>query len=220
LASVGFLAAGVAHEIRGPLQGLEFDLDQLEDSLDRPESSRRLLRNLQEKMQRLERAVTGFLKVARVRPSKMESLSVAALLESAKDAMQADALLHGLEIRIDEASEELNVWGDRDALFRALENVLSNAVEALPSSSGMVQLSARSHGGKAELIVRDGGPGIPVDRRDKVFDLYFTTKTNGTGVGLAVVRQTIELHDGEIRLETSTDSGTAISMLLPLAVTS
>jgi len=214
---LGEMAAGVAHEIRGPLQGLEFDLDQLGASLEQPERSHALVRDLQEKMQRLERAVTGFLKVARVRPSKMEAVSACELLQSARDAMQADALLHGLEIRLKQPDAEVFVWGDREALQRALENLVSNALEALPSATGLVELSCGVEGGIAEIKVSDGGPGIAPDRREKVFDLYFTTKSEGTGVGLPVVRQTVELHDGEIRLDTSTDSGTSITLLLPLA---
>jgi len=213
---LGRMAAGVAHELRGPLQGLEFDLAELESSLDEPGAARPGLRELRDKIQRLEWVVTGFLKVARVQPLRLAPLGADGLVVEVVQSLEAEALMAGVELVV-EGDAGVRLRGDRDTLHRALGNLVSNAIEAQPSATGVVTVSVRDRGESVEIAVADAGPGIPEDRREAVFDLYFTTKTTGTGVGLALVRQAVDLHHGEIRIESGPGPGTTLVLTLPSA---
>lgn len=214
---LGDMAAGVAHELRGPLQGLEFDLDALESVLERPDEAREMLSGLQRKIQRLEWVVSGFLKVARVRPQGREVIDAGEWIEAICTSVESEALMAGVEIEWALTDPGLRLRGDRETLSRALENVISNAIEAQPSSTGKVRVEGRRSGDRAEIVVTDDGPGIEKDRLPGVFDLYFTTKPHGTGVGLALVRQAIELHEGEVRIDSRVGEGTAVTLALPVA---
>ena len=212
---LGDMAAGVAHELRGPLQGLEFDLDALERVLERPDEAREMLAELQRKIQRLEWVVSGFLKVARVRPQSSEFIDLPEWVGAVCQSVESEALMAGIELEWDVPDAGLRFRGDREILGRALENVISNAIEAQPSRTGKVRVEGRRVGSNLEIEVTDAGPGIEEDRLEGVFDLYFTTKPRGTGVGLALVRQAIELHDGHVRLASRTGEGTTVTLVLP-----
>lgn len=213
---LGQMAAGVAHELRGPLQGLEFDLAELESSLEDPAAARAVLEELRGKIQRLEWVVTGFLKVARVQPLRLAPVSARDLADDVVESLETEALMGGVRLEVD-ADASATILGDRDPLHRALANLVSNAIEAQPSADGTVTVEARDCGTRVELAVVDSGPGIPEDRRDKVFDLYFTTKSTGTGVGLALVRQTVDLHQGDVWIDSRAGSGTRVVLSLPSA---
>jgi len=214
---VGSMAAGVAHELRGPLQGLEFDLDALESSLDVSDEARGRLEDLQQKIQRLEWVVSGFLKVMGVRPVRTDAIPVAELLEAATGSLETEALLTGITFGPVAGDVDAVVFGDRESLRRAVENVLSNALEALPSRTGRVECTWRRGNEGVEISITDTGPGIEVDRLEDVFDLYFTTKEHGTGVGLALVRQAVDLHHGDVFIESELGVGTTVTLILPAA---
>lgn len=214
---VGAMAAGVAHELRGPLQGLEFDLDALENSLEVPEEARGKFEDLQQKIQRLEWVVSGFLKVMGARPVRTDAIPVAELLGAATKSMQAEALMAGIEFGPVAGDVDAVVFGDRESLERAVENVVSNAIEALPSRTGRVECTWRRCSEGVEINITDTGPGIEPDRLEEVFDLYFTTKEHGTGVGLALVRQAVDLHHGDVTIESEVGVGTTVTLILPAA---
>jgi signal transduction histidine kinase len=106
-------------------------------------------------------------------------------------------------------------WGDRTLLRQALVNLITNAEQAMPGG-GHVTLGARRTDAGVELSITDEGVGIPEDLQSRIFDLYFTTKDDGTGIGLAVVQQIVQLHGGRIRLRSSPGQGTQITLQLPV----
>ena len=218
LTRLGEMAAGVAHELRGPMQGLQFDLHALEAKLDDPEAARPVIDELQERIQRLEWVLSGFLRVARIRPLQLEAVGARALLEEVRESAETEAQMAGQALVLDESDDPgAQILADRSVLRAALENLVTNALDASPSRSREVHLGHRARGDRVELWVEDDGPGIDPEVVDKVFDLYFTTKQHGSGVGLALVRQTVELHNGEVEIDSDPERGTRVALTLPMA---
>jgi signal transduction histidine kinase len=217
LSRLGQMAAGVAHEIRNPLQAIELELAALRQTgnLDPSEIGPRV-QAATEEVQRLQRAVSGFLKVARLRELKPMQVEINELLRDTHGAMEGEANLSGLELELDLEPEVLEMVCDREVLRQAIENLLRNAIQALPSRDGKVVLSSQALNGEVGISVKDTGPGIPPEHLQQVTDLYFTTKETGTGVGLSLVRQAIELHGGELKLDSALGEGTVVTLRLPL----
>jgi signal transduction histidine kinase len=220
LSRLGQMASGVAHEIRNPLQNIQFELSLLRRARDLPaDEVEAHVSSALEEMLRLQRAVTGFLKVARLQRLSPAPMRPGELLAEVHHAQETEANLAGLDLEL-EADDDLPVLvADREVLRQALQNLVSNAVQALPSKTGQVVLRGHREGSTLVLAVEDSGPGIPLENREKVFTLYFTTKEGGTGVGLALVRQAAEMHRGEITLDSEPGRGTTVAMRLPLEET-
>lgn len=216
LRRIGEMAAGVAHELRGPLQSIHFDLDALGPAVgDDPERARELVADIHAKVQRLEWAVKGFLKVSRLRPLTLDTVDVEQLLGEVVDQLQADALMAGVALELDLAPDVPNTLGDQEVLSQAVKNLVANAIQALPSRTGTVIVRAREENEGVRIEVSDSGPGIAAEHLERIFDLYFTTRQEGTGVGLALVRQTAELHRGSCHVDSSPGEGTTVVLVLP-----
>jgi signal transduction histidine kinase/HAMP domain-containing protein len=216
LARLGQMAAGVAHEIRNPLQTISLELDELRGAGDLTgEEVNRRVRDVMEEIQRLQRAVSGFLKVARLRQPSFAPLAVNDLLEEIHDSMESTVNLAGLELDLDLASDLPATMGDAEVLRQAVQNLISNGVQALPSRDGRIILASRTTNREILIAVIDTGPGIPPDILAKVCDLYFTTKDGGTGVGLALVRQAVEMHGGDMDIASTVGAGTTVTLRVP-----
>lgn len=131
------------------------------------------------------------------------------------NARQPSIFFH-MEIDLDLGDDLPETYADGQVLLQALENLVKNAIDALPSREGRVIIRSRHEHDFIYLSVEDTGPGVPAEIRDKIFKLYFTTKGAGTGVGLALIRQAAEIHGGEILMETETGMGTTFTLKLPL----
>lgn len=217
LTRLGQMAAGVAHEIRNPLQAIKFQLDALrhpqnlttEETAGHVESARR-------DVMRMERSIEGFLTVARMRKPVVSRFQVRELLEEVRDASATDAIFAGLELEMVVEDGSLVLEADRQVLKQALQNLVKNATQALPSSSGKILFGCRQAVGAAVLFVHDFGPGIPAKHLDQVRNLYFSTKEGGTGVGLALVQQAADLHGGDVDIASEEGVGTTVTIRLPL----
>jgi two-component system sensor histidine kinase HydH len=122
---------------------------------------------------------------------------------------------HRLEIVLDVDELPERFWGDRSLLRQALTNLVANAEQATPGG-GHITLAAQRVDAEVEISVTDEGVGIPEELLPRVFDLYFTTKEDGSGIGLAVVQQVVQLHGGRIRLRSAPGEGTQITLELPV----
>jgi signal transduction histidine kinase len=213
LMHLGQMATGVAHEIRNPLQGLTLDLDALRE-VAAPEVEKHVKSALQ-KVSRLDRAIRGFLKIARLRPRVVEHIDMNDLLRDVREELEADAILAGLELGLDASPVPASGDGDREVLRQAITNLVQNAIQARPSRDGRVVLRCRRNEDRIRISVADTGPGIPPEARGKVLDLFYTTREEGTGVGLAIVRQTAELYGGEVDIQSIPGEGTVVTMTLP-----
>ena len=221
LAAMGELASTVAHEVRNPLNAVAMTAQRLrreflgtvpEAAPERGELVE-LLSTMASETKRIERIVQQFLEYARPPRLAPEPVDLGALIEDA--AARARPLAEARGIRVDAAATEAGTATvDPAQLRQALDNLLRNAVEATPAG-GVVSLGARREGKGHAIDVRDTGRGIEPDHLPRIFDLYFTTKPEGTGVGLAVTQQIVTAHGGTIEVDSRPGEGTTMTVRLP-----
>jgi signal transduction histidine kinase len=215
LVRLGEMAAGVAHELRDPLQTLSLELDAVLRAAKGAPAVEEHVKEARRKVNRLDRAIRGFLTVARLRPPTSEPLDIDALLREVHDELEPDANLAGLELVRERSDEALNTRGDKQVLRQALHNLVKNSIQAQPTRDGRVVLRCGRSNGSIWMSVEDTGPGMSPAVLEKAFDLFFTTKSDGTGVGMALVRQAVELHGGDVEVRSRPDEGTVVTMRLP-----
>jgi PAS domain S-box-containing protein len=214
LVALGQMSAVVAHEVRNPLQVIFNSLSSLRQ-LVRPEGDAGMLLDIVgEEADRLSRIVTDLLDFARpaapdLRPERLERVVDEAL---------AAALAHrppGLEL-VRETPRPLPPFPlDAHLVRQAVLNVTVNAVQAMPRG-GRLTIRTLEEGGAAVLEIEDTGPGMEPSVRDRIFEPFFTTKASGTGLGLAVVKRTLDGHGGEVRVRSHPGVGTAFTLRFPL----
>jgi signal transduction histidine kinase len=142
------------------------------------------------------------------------------LIDAIRPIVSAEAERHGIELRIEVANSLPDVRVDSGMMQQALLNLALNACQAMPEG-GRLRLSASSASGKrVEIVCEDTGPGIKPEHLGKIFDLYFTTKESGSGIGLSMVYRAVQLHDGEIHVQSIPGRGTTFRVLLPQASSS
>ncbi len=219
LMRLGEMATGVAHELRDPLQTLSLELDAvLREARGRPEVEEHV-KEARKRVDRLDRAIRGFLTVARLRPAATEPLDVDGLLREVHDELEPDANLAGLGLElVRENDTALRTRGDKQVLRQALHNLVKNSIQAQPTKDGKVVLRCGRAAGSIWMSVADTGPGMSPAELEKAFDLFYTTKSDGTGVGMALVRQAVELHGGDVEVHSQPNEGTVVTMRLPARV--
>ena len=221
LAAIGELASTVAHEVRNPLNAVGMTAQRLKrevlgaapaDAGDRAELEE-LLSVMASETQRIDRIVQQFLEYARPPRLAPEPVDLGTLVGDV--ARRARSLAEARGVRLD-----VDVPGTGTALVdpaqlrQALDNLVRNAVEATPEG-GRVSLAARREDRGHAIEVRDTGRGIEPDHLPQIFDLYFTTKADGTGVGLAVTQQIVAAHGGPIEVDSRPGAGTTMTVHLP-----
>lgn len=221
LAALGNLAAGVAHEIRNPLNALGMGLQRLrrEWRLAPGEDQAEFARFggvLQGEVHRLNHIVERFLVLARPPRLTLTACPVAQHLEELLTLMWEEASAKGVAIETNLAVDGVTARLDCAQTRQALLNLVVNALQAM-SQGGTLRVSAAAHDGTLEVTIGDTGPGIPPDQLDRVFEPYFTTKDGGTGLGLPLAQRIIEAHGGRIRVDSQVGVGTTVSVRLPLA---
>jgi signal transduction histidine kinase len=219
LVAMGELASTVAHEVRNPLNAIAMSAQRLEREFlaDAPEAAtdelRELLSVVSGESQRIDRIVRQFLEFARPPQLHRRPVDVAALVSGVAEASRALAGAHGVTIET-AASRAGEAALDPDRLREALENLLRNAIEATPEG-GHVALTTRGDAETLEIEVADSGSGIPAELLPRIFDLYFTTKPEGTGVGLPVTQQIVTAHEGTLEVDSRPGAGTRMILRLP-----
>ncbi len=218
LAAVGRITAGVAHEVKNPLNSMRLWLENLKESLpaDADGAALQAVHVLDVEIDRLDAVVKRFLDFSRPMDVRLEPTQLADLLrdvlEVAKPQLQK-ANVHVAQLLPIGIPE---VFVDRDLLKQAVLNLVLNAVEAMPSG-GQLQLTLNRRGEMAEITVGDTGKGISPEDRQKVFQLFFTTRPGGSGIGLASTFRIVQLHNGSIDFTSEVGRGTTFRIELPLA---
>jgi signal transduction histidine kinase len=205
------LLAGIAHEIRNPLGGMQLFTGLLAEELaGRPEAAH--VDRIRSELGALSRVVDEFLDYARARPLQVEPCDLGGLVAEVSDLVQPLAVERGVTLA---ASARGRCAGDREKLRRALLNLARNAVEASPAGQE-VEISARAAGAGATVLeVLDRGPGLSAEAREKLFRPFFTTKERGTGLGLALAKKVAEVHRGTLELLPREGGGTVARLSLP-----
>ena len=218
LAALGRLTSGVAHEVKNPLNAMRIHLELLKARLGGSQPAvRENLEVIAHEIVRLDHVVQGFLKFARPEEVRLAPVDVKALLCEVGRLMTPEAARAGARIADDVVPDLPPVAGDAELLRQALTNLVTNAVQAMPKG-GTVTLGARlGADGSIEVRVADEGVGIPAQDLEKVFRLYYTTKAQGSGIGLSMVYRIVQLHDGRIDVESEVDRGTVMVVTLPVA---
>ncbi len=202
------MLAGIAHEVRNPLGGLELYAGLLREALgDQPERLEEV-RRIEREVGHLNILVSDFLEFARPVAPRLERVELQPLCREVAELARAGA---AARVEVDVAPG-LAAEADRAQLRRVLLNLARNAVAAARSR---VQLTARAEGGRIGVEVRDDGPGVPPELRDQIFTPFFTTREKGTGLGLAFVREIVRDHGGEVRVRDADGGGSVFSFDLP-----
>jgi signal transduction histidine kinase len=226
LAALGRLTAGVAHEVKNPLNAMTIHLELLKGKLDTlshgvdgtRSSSLAALEHvgvIGSEIRRLDQVVQGFLKFMRPEDLQLRPVPVNSLLGEIARIVEPDAASNGVRVVVDCQGDVPDVQGDPGSLRQAILNLAINGCHAMPTG-GTLRLSGRrlSHR-RVEIGVEDTGTGIPPLNLPRIFDLYFTTKDGGSGIGLSMVFRTVQLHDGEIEVQSTPGTGTAFRIALP-----
>jgi signal transduction histidine kinase len=213
LAVVGEFAGAVAHGVRNPLSGIRASAQMAREEVD-PAALREALDGVIEETDRLEQRVRSLLDFSRPSEPRSERVPLGPLLDAVARTIDSAARSAGIEIRTELDPETEAVLGDSDYLEEALLELAGNALRVMPEG-GTLALSARPGPEGVEVRVSDTGPGIPEGVRKRIFELFFTTRRDGTGVGLAHVRKLIEQLGGEVALEASGSDGTTFRIVLP-----
>ncbi|MGB9699548.1 MAG: two-component system sensor histidine kinase NtrB [Thermodesulfobacteriota bacterium] len=215
LASLGRLAAGVAHEIRNPLSSIRGFAQYFLSRFKGQEEEQGYAAVMVKEVDRLNRVITELLDFARPKAPQRESHSLPWILDHTLQLLNDEIKKRRIEVEKDYAANLPLVFVDKDQISQAFLNLLLNSIESM-AEGGKIRLTLRNGNAPktVEVVIEDSGRGIPKEDLEKVFEPFFSTKRKGTGLGLAIVHQIIESHGGEIRVKSAIGKGTAISIIL------
>ncbi|MGB8330578.1 MAG: ATP-binding protein [Polyangiales bacterium] len=217
LAAIGRMAAHVTHEVRNPLSSIGLNVDMLGDEIrDAGPESRQLLESIQQELERLESITEEYLRLARLPEPSLTPDDPSHLLRDIAEFVRREMDAAGVELRLEISSQLPAVAMDEPQLRQALLNLLRNAREAMPDG-GTAKLEAMRYDGGVRIQVHDEGAGIDEQEREHVFDLFYTTKERGTGLGLPLTQQIVVAHGGRIACKARHPHGTSFEVWLPAA---
>ncbi len=214
LATVGQMAAAVAHDLRNPLTGLRMGVEHFLYDLPPDDPRQGTATRLRSDMGRIERTVTDILDVARPDRLMLVPTSLASLLQAELDYWQPRLAEKEINCQAQLALDLPPILADHTQLTRALSNLIGNSLDSLPVG-GTLRLNLQLADNQQVIILADDGPGIPPENLAKIFDPFFTTKTHGTGLGLAIVKRVIDDHQGTIDLWSEVGVGVKFTIKLP-----
>ena len=221
LATVGKLAAGVAHEIRNPMTAIKMWLFSIRKTVGHDPDLDRKFEIISEELVRLERIVRNFLEFARPPLLKLEKQSVSTLIDKTLELFSHQIEEKKLRFVLDDADRLPPVMADADQFKQVLINLVDNAVEAT-NENGKIHIAIDTDyqaDDRPMVVVRvhDTGRGMPQDVQERIFEPFFTTKEDGTGLGLCIAAKIMAEHDGRLVLESSTQQGTTFAIWIPIA---
>lgn len=219
LATLGQLAAELAHEVKNPLNSIHIHMHLIEKELaEIPDASGKpiaeLVSRTREEIERLNRLVNQCLDFSQSNQLYLQDEDLKSLLEDMVGLIGPQASLGGIDVELEVETNLPRVILDRERFKQALLNLLLNALEAMPDG-GHLYIRAWSEPDSVRLSIRDTGRGIPEEIREKVFELFYTTKRGGTGIGLPLAYNVIQAHSGTISFSSSI-KGTEFVITLPV----
>jgi two-component system sensor histidine kinase HydH len=213
LAVLGRIAAALAHEIRNPLGAIRGSIDIIREAPGLGEDERRLCTIIHNETDRLNDLVSDMMNLARPRAPAFAPVDVARIAQDVVSiARQSGRGEHDVPVRYD-GPAEVTVHGDAAQLRQVIWNLLRNAVQA-SGADAEVRVHIESGDAEVAIAVIDRGLGIPAGARDRIFDAFVTTRAQGVGIGLAVVKQIVDAHEGQIDVEDTPGGGTTFRVRL------
>jgi signal transduction histidine kinase len=246
LVALGRLTAGIAHEVKNPLNAMMIHLELLRTKIRstmaalpepvaaaggmlglgaaRPpalpspvQGALEHVSIIESEIRRLDEVVQGFLKFTRPEDLRLQPVKVHALMDEILPIIDTEASKNGVKVSVDVPPTVPAVNGDSAMLRQAFLNLAINACQAMPSGGSLRLKSGPASRSRVEVLVQDTGVGIAPEHLSKIFNLYFTTKERGTGIGLSMVYRIIQMHDGEVEVQSTPGRGTTFRVLLPRA---
>jgi signal transduction histidine kinase len=244
LAALGRLSAGVAHEVKNPLNAMMIHLELLRQQFAARRVSPRFVAAaggadaavaesamlpaidsgeaiqhvdvIAKEIRRLDEVVQGFLKFTRAEDLKLQPVTLSALFDEVVPIVQPESDRAGVQLIVD-CGGAPDVNGDPAMLRQAFLNLALNACQAMPNGGTLRVRCETVRGRRVAVVFTDTGVGIKPEHLQRIFDLYFTTKDKGSGIGLSMVYRTVQMHDGEIEVQSTPGAGTTFRVLLPQA---
>jgi PAS domain S-box-containing protein len=218
LASIGILAAGVAHEIGNPLSAISGYTQILQSGEAESEEAREYLTAIEDQAARIQRIIEDLLSYSRPTAGHQSRINLNEAIPQILSMLQSQRTFKNLQVEYSPANGPLEVEMDRDHLAQLIVNISLNAAQAMPEG-GSLAVDAERREDQAVIRLSDTGPGIPAEIQSRIFDPFFTTKTagQGTGLGLAICHRIVESLKGAIQLVSDADSGTTFTITLPAA---
>jgi signal transduction histidine kinase len=249
LVALGRLTAGIAHEVKNPLNAMIIHLELLRMKIRKfaaapqpqlapaaaparglglaaaeperlSETGQGALQHvevIESEIRRLDEVVQGFLRFTRPEDLRLQPVAIWALFEELLPLIEPEAKKHRVKVVVDAPPTLPNVSGDQAMLRQVFMNLAINACQAMPDGGTLRLAAAPAARGRVAIRVEDTGHGIAPEHLGKIFDLYFTTKDHGTGIGLSMVYRIVQLHDGEVEVQSTPGRGTTFHIQLPRA---
>jgi signal transduction histidine kinase len=219
LSASGRITRGVAHEVKNPINAIVLHLQLLQHKLQQTDpDTRRHIDIIDSEIHRLDRVVQTLVDFTRQRELHMEEIDIRKLIDEVALLALPDAEVHHVHFVRDFPPDPLLVKVDVDFMKQALLNVVINGEQAM-SDGGTLTIRAHRDNGNAVIDVQDEGTGIPKEAQEKIFELYFTTKKGGSGIGLAQTYQIMQWHYGSVDFESVEGEGTTFRLRLPAVET-
>ena len=218
--ALGRLTAGVAHEVKNPLNAMTIHLELMKQKLTAGATSDALGTHvdiISREIRRLDDVVQGFLKFARPEELTLRPIAPGDLLDEVLKTLAVEADVSGVKLDAAVGTDVPPIEADSGIFRQALLNLAKNAVQAMPNGGTLTMGAALGKDGRVEIRVTDTGVGIAPENLAKIFDLYYTTKQSGTGIGLSLVYRTVQLHNGDIDVESTPGAGTTFVIKMPKA---
>jgi signal transduction histidine kinase len=217
LATLGEMAAGLAHEIRNPLAGIAGVIEIIGRDLPSTSPARAVVKDVRLEIAQIDRILTDLLETARPHPPHVSRCDLNTTVEHTVMLVRQQVLSRPIKIELERAPDLPEVEHDSDQIHQVLLNLLLNAVQAI-EGAGTVRVRVGSRDDYASVVVSDTGRGIPPQNLSNIFRPFFTTKGNGTGLGLSLARRIVEEHHGRIEVTSVVGKGSQFEVLLPFSM--
>lgn len=216
LTTLGQLTSGLAHEVKNPLNAMVIHLEILKEEARRVNGEfQNSLQVLEGEVHHLDRVVLGFLKFMRPQELELSSVNVNELIKREVSLVEAEWVKKGIHFILECEASLLPISADPDLLGQAFLNIILNACQAM-ENGGNIRIATASHQeNEIRISISDEGPGIPPEVREKIFQLYYTTKHQGSGLGLPMAYRFVQLHEGVIDVQSEVGQGTTFTIQLP-----
>jgi signal transduction histidine kinase len=216
--TLGQMSASIAHEIKNPLGSIRGAAHILQDPSTLPEEKIEFAAIVEKESARLDAVVNDFLAYSRPSPSKITQVNMGEILHAIQKQLSYQANENGVKIIFQSKNDDAVVEGDADRLHQVLLNIVINAIQAMPDG-GKIEIECHkvdSHAdGQLRIDITDNGPGIAPENFARIFEPFYSTKSQGTGLGLTTAREIINEHKGKIELESALGKGTSFHITLP-----
>jgi signal transduction histidine kinase len=214
MATLGEMAAGLAHEIRNPLAGIAGVIEIIGRDLPSTSPARAVVKDVRQEIVQINRILTDLLETARPHPPQICRSNLNTTVEHAVMLARQQVLSRPIRIELQQAPDLPEVEHDSDQIHQVLLNLLLNAVQSM-ESAGTVRVEIGSRDDHASVVVSDTGRGIPPQNLANIFRPFYTTKGNGTGLGLSLARRIVEEHHGRIEVSSVVGKGSRFEVMLP-----